>query len=140
MRTILAMPNTFFASSSRLAGLAAGLCGVHCALTPVLVVAMPALALPETVERAVLVTTVCLGALILLMGPVRNHLTVVGVFVAGAAVWSASLAGWFSPAPEAATSSVGSLLVAGALLRSARLCRTGACDVCDDGPLRSDEA
>ena len=45
--------SAYLASGSRLTACAAAWCGLHCALTPFLVVAAPALALSEGVERAV---------------------------------------------------------------------------------------
>lgn len=120
------------ATGSRIAGVAAALCGVHCALTPFLVVAAPALAISESAERAVWVATVLVGAVVLLLGPVPRNAAVTLAFAAGAALWGASLAGWFQPAPETATSAAASLVLAGALLWSARICRVGACEVCQE--------
>ena len=123
---------TYLASGSRLAALAAGWCGLHCAVTPFLVVAAPALALSEGVERAVWVGTVLLGAVMLLMGPARRNATLILVFVGGAALWAASLAGWLEPLPENVSSAAGSLTLAGALMQSARVCQAGTCSICAD--------
>ncbi len=120
------------ASGSRLAACAAAWCGVHCALTPFLVAVAPALALSEGVERAVWIGTVGLGAVILVLGPAGRNAAVNLAFAAGAAFWAASLAGWLEPLPETATSTAGSLVLAGALVQGARICQTGACAVCDD--------
>jgi len=124
--------STYLASGSRLAACAAAWCGVHCALTPFLVVAAPALALSEGVERALWVGTVLLGAVILVMGPARRSAPLILIFLGGAVLWAASLAGWLNPLPENVTSAAGSLTLAGAMVQSGRVCRAGACSVCAD--------
>ena len=123
---------TYLASGSRLAACAAAWCGLHCALTPFLAVAAPALALSEGVERAVWVGTVLLGAVMLVMGPARRNAALILTFVGGAALWAASLAGWLDPLPENVMSAAGSLVLAGALVQSARVCQAGTCSVCAD--------
>ena len=123
---------TYVASGSRLTACAAAWCGLHCALTPFLAVAAPALALSEGVERAVWVGTVLFGAVMLVMGPARRNAALILTFVGGAAIWAASLAGWLDPLPENVTSAAGSLILAGALVQSARVCQAGACSVCAD--------
>ena len=129
--SLATVPSTaYLVSGSRLAACAAALCGLHCALTPVLVVAAPALALSEGVERAAWAGTVLLGAGILLMGPARKSTLVTLTFAAGAALWAASLAGWLEPLPETVTSSAGSLTIAAAMVLSARLCHAASCEVC----------
>jgi len=131
--TLAIIPSSaYLASGSRLAACAAGWCGVHCALTPFLAVAAPALALSEGVERAFWLGTVVVGALVLVMGPARRNAALILTFVGGAALWAASLAGWLEPMPETVTSAAGSLILAGAMVRSARICRDGACSVCAD--------
>jgi len=122
----------YLASGSRLAACAAAWCGLHCALTPFLAVAAPALALSEGVERAVWVGTVLVGAVMLVMGPARRNAPLILTFAGGAGLWAASLAGWLDPVPENVTSAVGSLTLAGALVQSARLCQAGTCPVCAD--------
>ena len=124
--------NGHLASGSRLAACAAAWCGVHCALTPFLVAAAPALALSEGVERGVWAGTVALGAAMLALGPARRNAAVVLAFGGGAALWAASLAGWLEPLPETATSAAGSLVLAGALVQSARVCKADSCAVCAD--------
>ena len=124
--------STVLASGSRLAACAATWCGVHCALTPFLAVAAPALALSEGAERALWAGTVLLGAVILVMGPARRNAAPVLTFVGGAVLWGASLAGWLEPVPETVTSVAGSLTLAGALVWSARVCEAGACPACAD--------
>ena len=105
-------------------------CGLHCALTPVLVMVAPALALSEGVERALWVGTVLSGAAMVILGPARREAVVLLTFVGGAVLWAASLAGFLEPLPETATSAAGSLSLAGALVQSARACRAGALAVC----------
>ena len=124
--------SAYLASGSRITACAAALCGLHCALTPFLVVAAPALALSESVERAMWAGTVLVGAVILLLGPARRNAAVILAFAAGGALWAGSLAGWLEPLPETATSAAGSLVLAGAMVQSARVCQAGACAVCAD--------
>ena len=124
--------SAYLASGSRLTACAAAWCGLHCALTPVLVVMAPALALSESVERAVWAGTVLVGAMMLALGPARRKAAVVLGFAGGAGLWAASLAGWLEPLPETATSAAGSLILAGALFKSARVCQAGECSVCAD--------
>jgi len=126
------LPSAYLASGSRLTACAAAWCGLHCALTPFLVAVAPALALSEGVERAVWVGTVFSGAVMLGLGPTRKNAAVMLTFTGGAALWAASLAGWLEPLPETVTSVAGSLILAGALLQSARVCQAGACSVCAD--------
>ena len=124
--------SAYLASGSRLAAYAAAWCGLHCALTPVLVMAMPALALSEGVERAVWLGTALVGAVMLALGPARGNAALVLTFLGGTALWAASLAGWLEPLPETMTSAAGSLTLAGALVWSARVCQGGACASCVD--------
>ena len=126
-------------SGSRLAACAAALCGLHCALTPVLVVAAPALALSEGVEWAAWAGTVLLGAVMLILGPVRKNAPVILSFAGGAALWAASLAGWLEPLPETVTLSAGSLVLAGAMVQSARVCHAASCSVCAEEEQASQE-
>lgn len=124
--------SAYLASGSRLAACAAAWCSLHCALTPFLVAAAPALALSEGVERAAWAGTVVLGAAMLVLGPARKNAVAMLTFGGGAALWAASLAGWLEPLPETVTSAAGSLTLAGALVQSARVCQAGACPVCAD--------
>jgi hypothetical protein len=122
--------SSYLVSGSRFAACAAALCGLHCALAPVLVMAAPVLALSEGVERAAWAGTVLLGAAMLLLGPARRNAAVILTFAGGATLWAASLAGWLEPLPERATSSAGSLVLAGAMVLSARVCHAASCAVC----------
>lgn len=103
------------------------LCAIHCLLTPVLVLSLPFMALGEGVEWGALVVTVALGAALLALGPVQRRARNLGLLVVGGAVWCASLVGLLEPMPEALTSSLGSVLVAGALILSTRPCHDGTC-------------
>ena len=120
------------ASGSRLAACAAIWCALHCALTPFLAVAAPALALSESVERALWVGTVLLGGMMLAIGPARRNAALILTFVAGAVLWAASLAGRLDPLPENVTSAAGGLTLAGVLVQSARICQASACSECAD--------
>ena len=53
-------------------------------------------------------------------------------FAGVSVLWAASLAGWLDPLPENVTSAAGSLTIAGAMVRSARVCQADACSVCAD--------
>ncbi len=68
----------------------------------------------------------------LVLGPARKNPVVMFTFGGGGAFWAASLAGWLEPLPETGTSAAGSLILAGSLIQSARVCRAGACSVCAD--------
>jgi hypothetical protein len=124
--------SAYLASGSRLTACAAAWCSLHCALTPLLVAVAPALALAEGVERAMWVGTVVLGVVLLILGPARQNATVILTFAGGAVLWAASLAGWLEPMPETVTSAAGSLILAGALVQSARICQASACAACAD--------
>ena len=78
------------------------------------------------------VGNVLLGAVMVVLGPARKNAAVVLTFVAGSAIWGGSLAGWFEPLPETVTSVAGSLVLAGALVQSARVCQASACSACAD--------
>ena len=123
---------TYLASGSSVVACAAAWCGLHCALTPVLVIVAPSLALSEDVERVLWAVTVLSGAAMIILGPARRKAAVVLTFAGGAVLWAASLAGLLEPLSETATSAAGSLGLAGALVLSARTCRADACAVCPD--------
>ena len=118
---------------SRIAACAAAGCGIHCALSPILIPVMPILGLSEGVERGAFVATFLLGALMLGLGPGRSHASILTGFAIGALTWAASLAGLFPALPEPLTSSVGSLIMAGALFESVRRCAPEQCGRCDTG-------
>ena len=122
----------YLASGSSVVACAAAWCGLHCAVTPVLVIVAPSLALSEGVERALWAATVVSGAAMIILGPARRKAAVVLTFVGGAVLWAASLAGLLEPLSETVTSAAGSLGLAGALVLSARACRADACAVFPD--------
>ncbi|MEM7415144.1 MAG: MerC domain-containing protein [Gemmatimonadota bacterium] len=132
LSTAPARNTSAIATTSKWSAYAATWCGIHCALTPILIVFMPALALSEAVERGFWAVAMLIGAVVFLGGPTRGMLREVGIFTAGAALWGASLAGLLEPIPETWTSATGALVVAFALYRSAKICREGACEVCED--------
>jgi len=119
--------------TARISAVAATLCAIHCAATPMLAAAIPFLAVAESVEWWALAVTVLLGGGVTLMGPERRRLPVLGVLGLGAAVWSASLLGFFEPMPETVTSPAGSLIFAAGMMWSARICRAGDCERCEEG-------
>jgi len=118
---------------SRIAACAAAGCGVHCALSPILIPIMPMLGVSQGVERGALVATFLLGALMLGLGPGRSYASILTIFAIGAFTWAASLAGLFTQLPEPLTSALGSLLMAGALFESVRRCAPAQCERCDTG-------
>jgi len=104
------------------------LCAIHCALTPIVVVLAPALALGETVEFALLFITIVLAVWALSRG-LRQHGDIRPVFpiTLGLVAWGASLLDFFQPVPEEATTILATLVVAAGLIWNARLnCGTNA--------------
>ncbi|TVP42448.1 MAG: MerC domain-containing protein [Gemmatimonadales bacterium] len=104
------------------------LCAIHCALTPIVVVMAPALALGDTVEFALLGITIVLAAWALTRG-LRQHgdMRPVLPIAIGLVAWGASLLDFFQPVPEEATTILATLVVAGGLIWNARLhCSTDA--------------
>ena len=122
--------NPFLTTGAQIAAAAAALCGIHCALTPLVVLVLPVLGLSEGLEQVMFVGTAAFGAFVLLIGPAREHRSILAAFALGTVIWAASLAGWLEPIPEPATSVAGSLLLAASLFWSARLCRSGDCSAC----------
>lgn len=128
-----ARSTSLLASISNVSACTAALCGIHCALTPILIVFLPALALSESVERGGWLVSIIIGALVFALGPTRRQWAGLSAFVFGASLWAASLAGVLEPIPEPWTSAAGSLIVAAALFGSARACGTGASPGCEAG-------
>lgn len=121
-------------SSSRVAAWAPAaplLCAVHCLATPLVVSLLPAAGAGERAEPWLLAAVLAVAALAL-RTELRAHgrRRVLVPAVAGFAVWAASLAGWLEPAPEALTTTLGSLLVAGGMAWSARLRHAATCRDC----------
>ena len=113
---------------------AALLCGIHCLLTPILVVSLPFLALGAGMEWGAWAGTALLGMLVLTLGPEGGRIRHFALLGSGAGLWGTSLLGVLEPLPEWLTSSAGSVVVAGALLLSARRCEEGACVCSPEGP------
>ena len=135
MSTVSDPPVSGLTRSARISAIAATACAVHCLATPVLAAAIPFLAISESAEWWALAVTVSLGTGVTLMGPARGRLPVLALLGLGASIWAASLLGAFEPAPEAITSPIGSLVFAGGMLWSARICRAGDCERCEiDAP------
>ena len=130
MKVSIATYPKLAAAGSRLTACAALWCTVHCALTPVLIITLPALALAEALERGMFLGTVALGISMLAMGPGRAHLSILSIFAGGVATWGASLFGVLEPLPEPLTSSIGSLMIAVSLFWSVQVCETDQCTVC----------
>jgi hypothetical protein len=97
------------------------LCALHCAAAPLLVGLLPALALSEPMEWLLMGGSLVLAAVVIGTG-FRNHglWLIPAVAVGGFVVWAGSLAGWFEPVPEVATTTAGSLAVAGGLFWNSR--------------------
>jgi hypothetical protein len=109
-------------------------CAVHCAVTPVLVIAAPSLAPGSTVEWVLLAVALVVGLAALASG-VRAHedLRPVVPVVLGLGLWTLSLLHLFRPVPEELTTVIATLIVAGGLLWNSRLhCarRARLCQAC----------
>ena len=106
-------------------------CAVHCAAAPLLVVALPALAIDPAVEALFLGLSATVGAVSTAASWRLHRKAIVWVAMAlGAGVWGASLAGWFQPIPEAATDALGGALLAGGIFWSTRLGHRQHCERC----------
>jgi len=125
-------PSPALERTARVSAFAATLCAIHCLATPLLAAAVPFLAVAESFEWWALAVTVVIGGGVTLMGPARRRLPVLGVLALGITIWSASLLGVFEPMPETLTSPAGSLIFAGGMLWSARICRSGDCERCEE--------
>jgi hypothetical protein len=130
------IPHSRLERSARWSAILASVCAVHCVAAPFLAAALPILAVSESSEWWALALTVVVGGAVTLMGPARSHAPVLGLLGVGAAIWAASLLGVFEPLPERLTSPVGSLVFAGGMLWSARICRVDDCERC--APLSHD--
>lgn len=117
--------------SARWTALMAALCAVHCLLTPLLIGILPVVAVSRGFEWSALGLTVAAGTGVALLGPARRHARVLAVLALGAAVWTGSLMDVFQPLPEVVSSATGSLIFAAGMIWSARICRSGECDLCD---------
>ncbi len=98
------------------AGTAAFCCGVHCALTPLIVGTIPFFALSSSAEWGLAVVATVLGVIHLFAGGAYRRGGARLWMALGLAIWYGSLAEFFSPfLPEEATTTVGSFIVAGAI-------------------------
>lgn len=109
-------------------------CAVHCAVTPVLIIAAPSLAPGSTLEWVLLATAVVVGLAALASG-VRAHedLRPAVPVALGLGLWTLSLLHLFRPLPEELTTVAATLIVAGGLFWNSRLhCarRDRACEAC----------
>ncbi|MEN8145202.1 MAG: MerC family mercury resistance protein [Gemmatimonadota bacterium] len=124
-------PPTAAARSTSLVAVLPFACAVHCAAAPLLVLALPALAIDPAAEAVLLGLSATAGA-VSTGASWRLHRKA-GVWVAillGAGVWGASLSGWLQPVPEAATDALGGALLAAGIFWSTRLAHTQRCERC----------
>ena len=107
------------------------ICAVHCLVTPVLVSALPFFAATHALEGWFLAASAVLAVASLTTSWRLHGRSAVWVIAAvGFVVWSASVAGWLEPLPEAVMSPVGGMLVAGSLFWNGRLRHRAACGPC----------
>ncbi len=113
------------------------LCAVHCLMTPVLVVTVPALVVSLTLEWSFLLFTLVLAGPALFSGLQTHGETRVIVPVAlGLLLWGGSLVHLFHPIPEDATTPLAALITATGLVWNSRLhCQVGQenCSACEEG-------
>jgi len=106
-------------------------CAAHCLLAPLAALFVPFLAPATEIEAGLMLVSAALAIGVTFSGVrVHGRRTVWIPVVLGIGVWGASLAGWTAPAPEPATTLLGSLLVAGGMVRNARLRHAAACRSC----------
>jgi len=107
------------------------ICAVHCLVTPVLASTLPFFAATHALEGWLLAASAALAVASLATSWRRHGRSAVWWLAgAGFAVWGLSVAGGLEPLPEAATSPLGGLLVAGALFWNGRLRHRAACGPC----------
>ena len=107
------------------------ICAVHCLVTPLLASTLPFFAATHALEGWLLaVSAVLTVAALATSWRLHGRWAVLWMTVAGFAVWGLSVAGLLAPLPEAATSPMGGLLVAGALFWNGRLRHQAACGPC----------
>ncbi|HEV2149386.1 MAG TPA: MerC domain-containing protein [Longimicrobiaceae bacterium] len=106
-------------------------CAVHCVAMPLAALFVPVVGHATGVEAGIMLASAALAVATTVYG-VRAHgrRAVWLPVLVGFAVWAASLAGWTEPLPEPATTVLGSLLVAGGLMRNARLRHAASCRSC----------
>lgn len=120
------------AAAERWVGWTTAVCAVHCLLSPVLVLALPVLALGEAIERVVLVALLPLSVALLWRG-VRRHRRIgpCAPMAAGLASWLAALAGAAHGVAQAGLVAAGGALVFLSLQWSTRLAARCGCTSCD---------
>jgi len=118
--------------ASRWAPVAPALCAVHCALSPLLALAIPAAAAPGA-ERWGFAASAAL-AIVALVAGLRAHGRALpaALIVAGLVPWGLPVLGFALPLPEVATTAAGSLGTAGGMMWSARLAHRAECRVCHE--------
>ena len=112
-------------------GAAPLLCALHCLATPMVVLLAPTLA-PMREAEAILLGICTVLSIGFAAEGVRRHGRY-GIWLpiaAGLVLWTASLAGWLAPLPEAATTVVGSVATAAGLFRNATLRHRATCNRC----------
>lgn len=117
--------------ASRWAPVAPALCALHCALSPLLALAIPAAAGPGA-ERWGFAASAALAGVGLAAG-LRTHRRPLpaALIVAGLVLWGVPLLGLALPVPETLTTAIGSLVAAGGMMWSARLAHRAECRVCE---------
>ena len=107
------------------------LCAAHCAVSPLLVLVAPALALPESAEAGVKLASAALAAALLWRG-MRAHGRVAPALPAalGLAVWAVVGAAGVHGAAERAWTVAGALLLAAGMAWSGRLRHRAVCRSC----------
>jgi hypothetical protein len=119
-------------AAERWVGWATVVCAVHCVLSPVLVLALPVVALGEVVERAVLLALLPVSLWLLWRGVRRHHR--VGPCVpmaAGLACWLIALAGAAHGLAQAVLVASGGAVVYVSLQWSTRMAARCGCSSCD---------
>jgi MerC mercury resistance protein len=103
-------------------------CAVHCALTPLAVLALPFVAISTKAEAVLLGLAVVLAS-VSLSATWHSHgrVSVFGLAALGALIWGLSLGGLFEPLPETLTDGIGGMVLAAALFWNGRLRHESVC-------------
>lgn len=113
-------------------------CAVHCALTPLAVLALPFVAISVKAEAVLLGLAIVLAS-VSFAATWGSHarVSVLGLAALGALIWALSLVGLFEPLPETVTDGIGGLVLAAALFWNGRLRHESVCgDLPHHGRLR----
>lgn len=115
----------------RWAAVAPLLCAIHCLAAPALVAIAPAVLVTARAEWGLMALTASLVIGMLGYGT-RLHRRLGPWLAAGAglSLWAGSLSGGLAPAPEPATTTMGSIVVAAALLWNSGLLHRVTCSAC----------